>query len=653
MERPALLPVIRLLFVALGSLAATITLVRAEDSADSVALSTIAAARTGDWAQAYFRAGQSKDSLPLKIIRWLDYTRPTPTGRFADVAGFIDQNPDWPLQKKLQRRAEEASVAEGDDVVADWLRRHPPIGGVGKARAAQILLNRGKTEAGTAAMRAAWIDGDFTVSDERSFLVHYNAMMRPEDHQKRLDRLIWDGLTDTARHMLPLVSGEYRLAAEARLALAGEAGNAEALLARVPAQLRPDPGVAFEEARWRRKKNNYEAAAQLLLAHNDDPVRPEAWWGERQLVARQLLATGNADLAYGLVQQHGISEGNGYSETEFLSGYIALRYRKDPALAFDHFAHILARVGTSFGKARAAYWGGRAAEALGKPELATKWYTAGSEHMATFYGQLSAHQLGKDAPPHPLPEPRPSSAEQEQFNGKELVRAALLLFAAGDRDHAKNFLLQMADTAKTPMDFAMLASLAESHGRIDLAISVAKRSIEAGTPLMVHGYPVTVLPTGGSAERSLLFAIVRQESAFAPDAMSRVGARGLMQLMPATAAGIAGKLQLPFSLDRLTTDGVYNVTLGRSYIEQLIDEFGGSYPLAIAAYNAGPGRVHQWLHAFGDPRGRDISMVDWIEMIPFNETRIYVQRVLENLQIYRGQDTNNVAAFSLVSDLAR
>jgi len=653
MERPALSPVFRLLLVALGSVAATITISRAEDSADNAALSAIAAARGGDWAQAYARAGQIKDGLPLKIIRWLDYTRPTPSGRFADVAGFIDQNPDWPLQKKLQRRAEEATVAEGDDAVADWFKRHPPIGGVGKARAAQILLNHGKTEAGTAALRAAWAEGDFTPSDEHSFLVRYNAMMRSEDHQRRLDRVIWDGSSDAARRMLPLVSAEYRLAAEARLALANEAANAEALLAKVPAALRSDPGVAFEEARWRRKKNNYDAAAQLLLAHSDSPVRPEAWWGERQQVARQLLAAGNPDIAYRLVQQHGLSDGNAYSEAEFLSGYIALRYRKDASLAFDHFAHILARVGTSFGKARAAYWGGRAAEALGKPELATKWYTAGSEHMATFYGQLAAHQLGKDAPPHPVPEPRPSSAEQEHFNGKELVRAARLLFAAGDGDHARNFVLQMADTAKTPVDFAMLASLAEAYGRTDLAIGVAKRSIDAGTPLMVHGYPVTVLPTGGSAERSLLFAIVRQESAFAPDAMSRVGARGLMQLMPATAAGMAGKLQLPFSLDRLTTDGAYNVTLGRSYIENLIDEFGGSYPLAIAAYNAGPGRVRQWLRAFGDPRGRDINMVDWIEMIPFNETRIYVQRVLENLQIYRGQDTNNVAAFSLVSDLAR
>jgi len=646
-----LFPVFRLLFVLFGVFAALITMARAEDDADTAALSAITAARSGDWPQAYARAG--KDAVLLKIVRWLDYTRPTPGNRFAELAAFIDQNPDWPLQKKLVRRAEEALTGESDEVAADWLKRHPPIGGIGKARAAQILLNRGNTEAGTAALRAAWIDGEFNVSDERSVLVRYSGMLRAEDHQKRLDRLIWDGLTDAARHMLPLVSADYRLAAEARLALAADAANGEALLAKVPAQLRADPGVAFEEARWRRKKNNYEAAAQLLLAHADSPVRPAAWWGERQLVTRQLLATGNADTAYKLAQQHGLSDGNAYSEAEFLSGYIALRYRKDPALALDHFTSILARVTTPYGKARAAYWSGRAAEAGGNSELAAKWYAAGAENMATFYGQLAAHQLGKDAPPRPVPEPQPNSAEQKHFNAQELVRAARLLFAAGDRDHARSFVLQMADAAKTPVDFAMLASLAESQGRIDLAIAVAKRSIEAGTPLMVHGYPVTALPDGGTAERSLLFAIVRQESAFAPEAMSRVGARGLMQLMPATAAGVASKLQLPYSVDRLTSDAVYNLTLGRSYIEKLIDEFGGSYPLAIASYNAGPGRIRQWLRDFGDPRGRDIGMVDWIEMIPFNETRLYVQRVLENLQIYRGQDTNNVTAFSLASDLAR
>jgi len=273
--------------------------------------------------------------------------------------------------------------------------------------------------------------------------------------------------------------------------------------------------------------------------------------------------------------------------------------------------------------------------------------------MATFYGQLAAHELGTDAPPHPVPEPRPDSAEEARFDAQELVRAASLFLDAGDRPHAARFLLALATAAKTPLDFSMLAALAERRGRVDLAIAVARRAIDAGMPLMVHGYPITALPGGGTAERPLLLAIVRQESAFAPDAMSSAGARGLMQLMPATAAGVAGKIQLPFSLARLTTDGLYNMTLGRSYIETLLDDFGGSYALAIAAYNAGPGRVRQWLHDFGDPRGQGIGMVDWIEMIPFNETRAYVQRVLENLQIYRGQGGNNPAAFSLVADLAR
>jgi soluble lytic murein transglycosylase len=624
---------------------------RADDAPDNSAVSAaITAARAGDWAQAYARAGQSKDPLAPKIVRWLDYTRASPGGRFAEISSFIEQNPDWPLHKTLRRRAEEALAGESDDTAADWLKRNPPLSSAGKARAAEIMINRGDAASGTVALRTAWIEGDFTMAGERGLLVRFSTTLRPEDHQKRFDRLMWDGQADAARRMLALVPGDYRAVAEARLALAGNAANLDAVLAKVPAQLRADPGLAFEEARWRRKKDDYDAAARLLLAHGDTPVRANLWWSERLLVARRLLATGNTDTAYKLVQRRTTDIS---SEAEFLSGYIALRYKKDPALAFDHFAHILAQVTSPYAKARASYWGGRAAQAAGKPELAAKWYTAGAEHMATFYGQLAAHQLGRDAPPRPVPEPRPDGAAQARFNALELVRAARLFLGAGDREHARAFLMQMADSGKTPLDFAMLASVAEAHGRIDLAIMVARRAIDAGMPLMVRGYPITALPEGGIAEHPLLFAIVRQESAFALDAMSPVGARGLMQLMPGTAAGVAKKLRLPYSVDRLTTDGLYNVTLGRSYIEQLIEDFGGSYALAVAGYNAGPGRVRQWLRDFGDPRGRDIAMVDWIEMIPFTETRIYVQRVLENLQIYRGQTNGSPTAFSLASDLAR
>ena len=623
------------------------------DADRSAAVAAITAARAGDWAQAYAAAGRSTDPLPAKIVRWLDYTRSNVAGRFADIASFIERNPSWPGQKILRRQAEQALAGQSDEVAAAWLKRFPPVSAVGKARAAAIMIAQGDTAGGLAALRQAWIAGDFSAADERDFLARYGANIRPEDDAKRLDRLLWDRQTEAAKRMLPRVSADARTEALARLALYARAANAGTLVAAVPAALRSDPGLVFDIVHWDRHNDQNEAAAQLLLAHPDNPVRPEYWAGERETVARRLLAAGNADLAYKVIQQNTLSDSAAYSDAEFLCGYIALRFMKDPTLALEHFSRVLARATTPWGKSRAAYWSGRAAEAAGKAPLATKWYAAGAENMATFYGQLAAHQLGNDAPPHPLPEPRPTAAELAEFDARPLVQAAGLFAAAGDRDHLKTFLLQQADLAQKPIDFAMIAAFAEQHGRVDVAIAVARRSIDAGMPLMIHGYPVTTLPAGGDVEHALLLAIVRTESAFDQEAVSGAGARGLMQLMPATAALIARQQQLPYSADRLTGDGVYNITLGRAYIEKLLGDFGGSYPLAIAAYNAGPGRIRQWLHDYGDPRGKDIQMVDWIEAIPFTETRLYVQRVLESVQIYRGQNTGNTAAFSLAADLAR
>jgi soluble lytic murein transglycosylase len=650
-----LAPVFRLLLI-VAALLAGLGPVHAEDLSETdraAGLAAIAAARTGDWSQAYTAAGRSANPLPLKIARWLDYTRSNVAGRFSDIAQFIQQNPDWPSQKILRRRAEEALGDESDDVAANWLKRFPPVSAIGKARAAALEMTRGDATAGLAALRQSWIDGDFNALSERDFVARYAAHIRPEDNIKRIDRLLWDRQDEAARRMLPMVPADYHPVAVARLALYGKAANAETLLAQVPQPLRSDPGLVFAVVHWERRNDQYDAAAQLLLANPTNPVRPANWAGEREIVARRLLAGGNADLAYKVIQQNTASDSGAYSDAEFLSGYIALRFLKNSSLAFDGFSRVLARATTPWGKSRAAYWSGRAAEAEGKSELAAKWYAAGAENMATFYGQLAAHQLGNDAPPHPLPEPKPSDAQLAEFNTLPLVQAAGLFATAGDRDHLKFFLLQQADLSKQAVDYSMVASYAERLGRIDVAIAVAKKSIDVGMPLMIHGYPLITLPPGGTAEHALLLAIVRTESAFDQEAMSGVGARGLMQLMPGTAALIARQLQLPYALDRLTSDGSYNLTLGRAYIEKLLDDFGGSYALAIAAYNAGPGRIRQWLHDYGDPRGKDINMVDWIEAIPFTETRLYVQRVLESVQIYRGQNTGNTAAFSLAADLAR
>ncbi len=614
----------------------------------------LAVADAGNWSEAYADVAALKDPLPLKILHWLDYARPGAPGSFKEIAAFIEANPGWPGQAALRAHAEEGLAGEPDNVAADWFKRHPPLSAAGNVRAAELLLDSGDAAGSSAALRAAWITGDFGPGDEKSFLAKHGDAIRPQDDRGRLDRLLWQHKDEAARRMLPRVSPDYRSLAEARLALAAGAPDANALLARVPPQLRGDPGLLYEESRWLRRKDMTDAAAQILLSHPGDPVHPAHWAAERQVVARQLLAAGDFQRADRIVEQHGAIDGDSFADTEFLLGFIALRYMKNPALAFDDFSRILSRAGSPYAKARAGYWGGRAAATAGKSSLAAKWYAAGAEYMATFYGQLAAHLLGNDAPPHPVPEPIPGVAERAQFETNELVRADRIFFALGDRQDSKHFLLHLADGAATPAEFAMLADLAERNGRIDLAIAVAKRSIAAGTPLLVHGYPTIELPTGGDTEpeRALLYAIVRQESAFETDAVSRSGALGLMQLMPATASYIAPKAQLPFSLAALTTDGQYNIALGRAYLERLLEDFGGSYALAITAYNAGPSRVRQWLQDYGDPRGADIGMVDWIELIPIAETRIYVQRVFENLQIYRAQLGGN-SAFSLVSDLAR
>src|SRR5215207_6733119 len=485
----------RLCLVLFCTFAAVAAIPARADDADSAAVAALASARGGDWAKAYAQAGQSKDPLALKLVRWLDYTRGSPGGRFAEIAGFIDQNPDWPLQKTLKKRAEAALAGESDDAAAGWFKRNPPITGPGKARAAELMIRRGYIEAGTAALRTAWIEEDFGPGDERALLARFSATLRPEDHQKRLDHLLWDGQADAAKRMLPLVSADQRTLAEARLALAADAAAAGKLAEKVPEQMRSDPGLVFDLARWWRKHEKYDTAAQLLLGQAANSSHPAAFWAERVTVVRRLLAAGNHELAYQLVAQQAPLDDKSYGDAEFLGGYIALRFRKAPSQAFDHFAHILARVTSPYAKARAAYWGGRAAQASGKADLANKWYAAGSEHMATFYGQLSAHQLGRDAPPKPMPETRPSRAEQAQFDAKEMVQAARLFLAASDRERARIFLMALADQAKAPLDFAMLASLAEAHGRIDLAIAVARRAVEAGLPLMVHGYPVTAVPT--------------------------------------------------------------------------------------------------------------------------------------------------------------
>jgi soluble lytic murein transglycosylase len=303
--------------------------------------------------------------------------------------------------------------------------------------------------------------------------------------------------------------------------------------------------------------------------------------------------------------------------------------------------------------ARAGYWAGRAEDALGHADAATSWYAKAAVFQTTYYGQLAAAMPGVAAPDRPVPEPKATPAELAAYNQRELVRVVRILMALDQQDRLKPFLGRLAELAQSPAEFAAAADLADEIGRPDLGVAIAKKAFYAGFSLLRAGYPVIWMPRNAGTEQALLLALTRQESAFDVRAVSPSGARGLMQLMPGTAKDVAKSLDLPFSVDQLTRDGSYNVTLGQAYFDTLLAGFNGSYVLSIAGYNAGPGRVQQWIGQFGDPRQPDVDPVDWVESIPYTETRNYVQRVLENLQVYRLRIGDRSMAFSLGADLKR
>lgn len=612
-----------------------------------------AAANRGAWTRADRLAKSGHVPLLGTVLRWLRDTSPGSGVKFAEIATFVDTHPDWPAQAVLQQRAEEAIATATDAQLAPWFKRHPPLLPAARLRQAQMWMRSGRKEDAIALIRRTWIEGDFTRVEQRLMRQRYHADLRPEDNIRRLDRLIWDGKTTEARRMLRLVNRGEAALGRAKIALARQAPGVERLIERVPERLRRDPGLLYERMRWRRRHNLDDSAAEILEHPPADLQRPEAWARERLILARRILNDGQVKRAYRLAAANHVSSGATFAELEFLAGWIALRMLHEPDAAYNHFVELYDNVKLPISLARGAYWAGRAAEAMNHNSLAKAWYRSAAPEITTYYGQLAAARLGDDALETRPKEPDPTVQQIAAFDRDELVRAVKDLAQIDDRDDMVPFLRRITDERQTPVGFVLVARLARSVGRPDIAVAAAKRASYAGVVLLKDGYPLTKLPRGGNIEAPLLLAMTRQESAFDRRAVSASGALGMMQLMPATARKIARSLHLRFSLRRLKHDVAYNVTLGRAYLDSLIDQFSGSYVLAVASYNAGPARVRQWIRDNGDPRRGNVNMVDWIERIPLAETRNYVQRVLENLQIYRLRLGSNLPSFSLASDLKR
>lgn len=609
------------------------------------------AADRGQWTLALETAAQASDPLLRRVLAWRHMQDASTPYRFTEIGAFIDAHKDWPSQAALRRRADDKLTGgEPPTQIVAWYSEMPPFTGRGKMMFAEALMELGREAEALQVARSAWVNNTFNRNDERRFLGRFERHLTAEHHRKRLDRLLWEGHEESARRMLVKVGDGDRALAQARLALMTKAGGVDAAIARVPKALQDDPGLIYERAKWRRQAGLHEGAAELMGHPSANKVRPRLWWRERAILVRHFLERGWITQAYQLASNHGMTSGPGFADAEFLSGWIALRFLNEPKNAVTHFERLHAGVSYPISVARAAYWSGRAHEALKAQAVAQDWYRRAAEHATTFYGQLAAGRMG-DTDRLVMPSaPEISAEDLAAFNKDSRVQVARALHAIGRAEDARPFLWRVNEDAPTPGIRRLAAELAQSIGRTEIAVALARRAALRGVVLLDTGYPLLDTPPPDTSDLALVHALIRQESNFNATARSSAGAVGLMQLMPATANLVAKQLGMAHSAAKLH-DPTHNVRLGTAYLESLLARFNGSYPLALAGYNAGPGRPARWVQENGDPRRGDLDVIDWIEMIPFSETRNYVQRVMESVHVYRHRLGLPVQAHVLEQDL--
>jgi soluble lytic murein transglycosylase len=632
----------RLLILSVMLAVGLVRVVQAEPVLDAI--------RAGQWARADTLAATAADPLVRRLV--LYYRLLTPgAARAAEIASFMAANPDWPNQGLLSRRLQEALAVDKDDkTVLEICQNRPPAAVPSLLRCAEAESGAGLPEAVSVA-RKAWLSGILDAAGEAAFMKRWGAQMSADDQWRRFDWLAWtqppapNGAA--ARQALRLPPG-LRGEAEVRLALRRDDPGAPALFHALPSPLQSDPNLVIELARWYRRAGLDRDAAAVWTGPGvaaeaaAAPERRQAFWDERNLVARRLLRGSDPALAYAIVAAPAASP-EGAIDQAFLAGWIALRRLDDPAAAIKHFTVLAGLSGSAITQGRAHYWLGRALQTAGRADQARAEFDAAAAWPTTYYGQLAALARGDDAAAlmahvAAARDPLWTDERAAAFLSQDAARAAVLLAAWGEAWRAKAFLARLDDLAKDPAERAMAARMAVGLGLPDEAVAIARRAGRDGVMLPGAGWPAPVSPpiaSAGDVEQAVVLGLIRQESSFDAQALSPAGARGLMQLMPATAAAVARKIGVAVDPAALTEAG-YNMRLGTSYLGGLLTRFNQALPLAIAGYNAGPSRVQDWLAA-QDPAGGMDGMIDWIELIPFNETRNYVQRVIENIVVYRAQ----------------
>jgi soluble lytic murein transglycosylase len=595
------------------------------------------------------------DRLDQKIVDW--YLIRMGSGLpSAAITQFAIANPTWPDPEFFRRRAEQALEKENptaDDVI--WaFQGSRPYSNRGRIMLARALLQKGRKADAAQWARYAYRDDKLSGEEEAILENEFGGLLEKGDYKARFDMVLLKGHGSEALRAARKLGPGYEALAQAGIAVEKKQGDAGRLLDRVPSALSDDPTMLFVRAQWARRNDRWKEAADLLIRAPKDPKAlgwPDEWWEEKRIVSRKLLDMGDPKTAYRVVVGHTGSTPANQAEADFHAGWFALRFLDDPKSAMRHFAAVAEDSSKPVTRARAWYWMGRAAEAGGGGS-GRDWYTRAADFGFTFYGQMARVRLGMND----LGISRsvsPNGADRAAIERDDRFEALRRIGRLGRRDLAATFYRHMAESLPTAGQVAALIELAEKQGWTNLAVMAGKAGAQRGLDMQAMAFPIglpTDIDTSG-LEKALAFAITRQESEFNQSVVSSAGATGIFQVMPVTGREAAKKLGIAFDERAWKNDPAYNVRLGSAYVANLVRNYDGNYVMAIVGYNAGPGRIRDWVQAYGDPRTGQVDIVDWMERIPFSETRNYVQRVLENLQVYRLRLEGR--RLELAQDLAR
>ena len=633
-------------------LAASLISVSGASAEESVGFASVAAVAVQD--QAVDRIVAPVIPIDPAIARDIGEWQRLRAGRgtFSDAIRFINAHKDWPGLALLRKKTEaELPIGSRTDEVIAFFEGNGPQTGRGARALIAAYRESGATEAAEVLLVRTWRTMILTAEDENALIGAYGDVLK-DHHEARLDMLLWRGVSGGAERMIPRVGDGWQKLAKARMALRARKKGVNALIDAVPKSLQSDPGLAFERMQWRaRNKKSADAMALMTAASPDALGEPERWAGWRRSFARSEMRAGRIEKAYELASKHGLSSGSHFADLEWLSGYLALTYKRDAEKALKHFLRFRSAVETPISLGRAGYWEGRAHEAKGDIEAALLAYAFGAEYQTSFYGLLAAERAGL-----PMDEDLTAKAtypdwQSTSFADTSVFHAARYFIATGKRNLAEQFVRHMTETLPAA-EIGSLGDFVLAEDEPHLAVMIGKQAARRGIVVPRAYYPVTPLGQVGSpVPRELSLAIARRESEFDPIVTSHAGARGLMQLMPATARAVAADLDIRYEGDRLLTDPAYNAKLGNAYLDELLEVFDGNVVMTAAGYNAGPGRPIRWMRQRGDPRRGEIDIVDWIEHIPFDETRNYVMRVAESLPVYRAQLAGKTAPLTFTQEL--